>query len=337
MFRFEHPEYFIAFLVLPVLIGAIVLVRWLGNRYVNQLATREARQRLIADFSRRKALLGRLAALLGVMLLCIALANPQWGIKRETVQAKSADIFIALDISNSMLAEDVAPSRLERARKFARTLIQEFRGERLGLILFAGNAYLQMPLTSDYAAAELFLRSAHPRLATTQGTSIGEAIDLALRAYEEDEDHHKAFVLITDGENHEDGALESMEKGKNRNLIPFVVAVGTEEGGFIPMTIQGREDYKRDEQGNPVRTAINTRFLGELAAAGQGALYRLTDDAEIIEDMRSRIEGLEKREMEQRAFKEYESYYQYFLLAGILLLLFEMLIGNKLQRRQLVS
>ncbi|MDX1476519.1 MAG: VWA domain-containing protein [Saprospiraceae bacterium] len=335
MFRFEHPEYFIAFALVPILIGALLMYRWLAQRSAARVATPDAWSRLLADLSRRKILLRHFAGLFAVALLCIALANPQWGIRRETVQAKSADIFIALDISNSMLAQDVAPSRLERAKKFAQSLISAFRGERIGIILFAGNAYLHMPLTSDYAAAELFLRSAHPRLAATQGTAIGEAVDMAMRAYEEDAQHHKALVIITDGENHEDGAVESMEKGRERGLVPFVIAVGTEEGGLIPMLIQGREDYKRDAQGNPVRTAVNPQFLGQLAAAGKGTLYRLTDDDSIISDMRSRIESLEKREMEQRAFKEYESYYQYFLLAALIMLLFEMLIGNRKSRNSI--
>ena len=334
MFRFEHPEFLIAFAVLPVLIGLIILLRWSTTRMRARIATPGAWKRLMSGLSPRLEFLKYAMLITAFALLCMSLVNPQWGTRRETVQAKSADIFIALDISNSMLAQDIAPSRLDRAKRFAQNLIQAYRGERIGLILFAGSAYLQMPLTSDYAAAELFVRTAHPRLATTQGTAIGEAIDLAVRAYEEDEAHHKALVIITDGENHEEGALESMQRGSDLGLVPFVIAVGSAEGGFIPMNIQGREDYKRDESGNPVRTVVNTEFMTELASAGGGVVYQLFSDQEILDDMRSKIDGLEKRDMEQRAFKDYESYYQYFLFAALILFFGEWLIGRKRFKRK---
>jgi len=263
------------------------------------------------------------------MLLCFSLANPQCGLRRETVMSKAADIFIALDISNSMLARDIAPSRLERAKRFARQLVNAFKGDRIGLIIFAGNAYLQMPLTTDYASAELFIRSAHPRLATSQGTAIGDAIELAMRAYEEDAPHHKALFLITDGENHEEGALEEMRKGREAGLVPFIISVGTIEGDFIPIEIQGREEYKRDENGNLVRTAVNEEFLRELARVGDGQLYSILDGQDVIDDIQLKMQALEKREMQQRAFKDYNSYYQYFLLAAILLFFAERMIGNR--------
>jgi Ca-activated chloride channel family protein len=264
-------------------------------------------------------------------LLCMALANPQWGLRREQVEAKSSDIFIALDISTSMYARDVAPSRLERAKKFTIDIVKALRGERIGLILFAGNAYLQMPLTSDYAAAELFVKSAHPGLASTQGTAIGEAVDLAMRAYLEDAGHQRGLIMITDGENHEEGALSAMEKARAAGIIPFIVSVGTTEGAFIPVLVQGREDYKRDENGAPIRSVVNEAFLRDLANAGAGYVYNIFDTEFVIQDIREKIDLFEKRETEQRAFKDFQSYYQYFLLAAIVLLLSTWIIGVRKQ------
>lgn len=335
MFRFEHPEYFIAFAVLPLLLLMLLGMRYLRRRSQRAFALPGAMERLLSDRLPGVTRVKRIMLFCGFAFLCMALTNPQWGLRRETVQVRSADIFIALDISNSMLAEDIAPSRLERSRKFAQNLVQRFRGDRIGLILFAGNAYLQMPLTTDYASAELFISSAHPGLAGTQGTAIGEAIELATRAFEPDEPHNKALVIITDGENHEEGAIEAMQKAAGAGLIPFVVAVGTEEGAFIPIIIEGREDYKRDDTGNPVKTSVNVPFLQELAAAGNGNLYQVFNDKAVLDDMEEQIQKFEKHDVEQRSFKDYESYYQYFLLAAIALFGATWVLGNQKRKKDL--
>lgn len=332
MFRFEHPEYFFAIAVIPLLIAVYFVWRYLRRRAYRKFATRAAFERLMAGRSSYLEGLRNSMLFLGFAFLCVALVNPQWGTRRETVQARAADIFIALDISNSMLAQDIAPNRLERAKRFAQKVVQRFRGDRIGLILFAGSAYLQMPLTSDYASAELFIRSAHPGLAATQGTAIGEAIDLAMRAHDPEDARHKALVIITDGENHEEGAIESMGTAGGDGLIPFIVAVGTEEGGFIPMTVGNREDYKRDDSGNPVRTSVNVEFLHELADAGEGSLYQIFDDEAVLDDIEVKIQSLEKRDVERRSFKDYESYFQYFLFPAILLFMGTMVAGDRKRR-----
>ena len=329
MFRFEHPLFLWSFAILPLLIGLFLFSRWMSARAQGKFSTDNAMKRLLGQWSQGKELVRTILLFLGIALLCMALANPQWGVRREKVQAKAADIFIALDISNSMYAQDIAPSRLERAKKFAADLVHALRGERIGLILFAGNAYLQMPLTTDYAAAAIFIKSAHPGLATTQGTAIGEAINLAMRAFPEEDGHNKAMILLTDGENHEEGAIESMERARDAGLIPFLISVGMTEGAFIPVVVQGREDYKRDEQGNPIRTSVNEGFLKELAQAGDGMLYNIFNPEFVIRDIQEKIDAFDKREMEQQAFKDFESYYQYFLFGGILMLLVSWVVGEK--------
>lgn len=334
MFRFEHPEYLWVFAALPVLLSLYFFARWRGRHAMRSFATDRAAARLLGAWSERKALIRSLCLFTGLALLCMALANPQMGLRREKVTAKSADVFIALDISNSMYARDIAPSRLERAKKLCTDLIRGLRGERIGLILFAGSAYLQMPLTNDYAAGELFVRSAHPGLATTQGTAIGEAITLAMRAYIAEDARSHALILVTDGENHEEGAIEAMTRAHASGLIPFVIAVGTEEGAFIPMPVQGREDYLRDNTGTPVRSALNETFLRELAQAGGGTLYNIYDTEFVVKDIREKIDQFDKRETEQRAFTDFQSYFQYFLFGALLLLVISWSLGSRRTRIQ---
>ena len=228
------------------------------------------------------------------------------------------------------LAEDIAPSRLERAIKFTQNLVEGLKTERIGFIIFAGNAYLQVPLTTDYAAVQLFVKSANPEIAPTQGTAIVDAIDLAERSFEEENKSHKALVIITDGENHDDEAMERAKEAKANGLLIFTVGVGTEAGSFIPTIVAGRADYKRDRSGNPVRSKLNEEMLRGLAKEGTGAYLNLMSGSEeVVEALSDRIDQLEKRELEARTFTDYESYFQYFLIIALFLLIIEFLISYR--------
>ena len=267
--------------------------------------------------------------LLALALLFIGWANPQWGSKKEEVKRKSVDVMIALDISTSMYAEDIPPNRLERAKRFAESLVDALKGERIGLILFAGSAYLQMPVTTDYAAAKLFVRSANPDLAGSQGTVIGEAIGLARRSLADDEGSHKAMIIITDGEDHDGEAINQAAAARDDGIFLFTVGVGTPEGSFIPISIRGREDYKRDQSGQPVRSQLNEEMLDEIARKGDGAYFHIADGDAVAKALKGRIEQMEKRELEVRSFTDYNSYFQYFIGAGLLLLIIEFLISYR--------
>ena len=289
---------------------------------------------LMPAYSKYKHTVKFILLLTGLSFLIVAWANPQWGTKREKVKRKSVDIFIALDISQSMMAEDIKPNRMEKARRFAQNLVEELKGDRLGIILFAGNAYLQMPLTTDYAAAQLFLRSANPNQAPTQGTAISEAIDLAEKSFEEENKQHKAIVIISDGETHDQDALDRAKIAADEGLLIYSVGVGTASGGFIPTVIGGRSDYKRDKTGNPVRTALNEEMMKDLANVGSGLYFNLAANNvdELTAALRNNIDKLEKREFEARVFNEYESYFQYFLGAAILFLIAEFMISYRKNR-----
>lgn len=259
---------------------------------------------------------------LAVVLLSIAAVNPQWGFKTESVENKTADIYVCLDISNSMLAEDIAPNRLERARRFALELSSAFKTDRIGLIVFAGNAYIQSPLTSDWHAIELYLNAAHPDQAGTQGTAIGEAIRLVLKSGKNDEQPGEgAIIMITDGEDHDSDAPLAIEESVTKGWSTYVVGVGTEEGATIPIMISGNKDVKRDETGQPVKTKLNRQLMTDLASKGNGKYYDLNDIQQIITDLKSELTKLERGHLEKRSFSEHRSYFQWFLLPAILLIL----------------
>jgi len=328
MFRFEEPSLLYFLVAIPIMLLLYFLFIRMDKARKGKLSSAGLFERLAPNFSSFRQHLKFGFLLLAASLLCISWANPQWGMKKEKAKAESSDIFIALDISQSMMATDISPNRLERSKRLAQNIVRSLKGNRIGLIYFAGNAYLQMPLSQDFSAAELFLQSANTDLAGTQGTAINDAIDLASRAFEEDKKFQRALVIITDGENHEDALIEKAEDAKELGLVIYTVGVGTEEGGFVPYMERGREQYKRDAEGNPVKSKLNVDMVRDLAAAGGGSFHLIQEGGKIIPELKKQLEKLEKQEIERKSFSEYASYYQYFLAFGILFLILEFLWPN---------
>ncbi|MEQ1745342.1 MAG: tetratricopeptide repeat protein [Saprospiraceae bacterium] len=324
MFRFEHPYFlhlFWALLALPLILLAYV---WWRRRAIMQIAVPASAQRVLPGWSRWRFWAKNTLLLAAIALLALAWANPQRGAKQQTVVQKSADVFIALDISRSMLAEDVAPNRLELAKSFVRKLIRALEGERIGLIFFAGDAFLQMPLSTDYAAADMFVASADPDLVTAQGTAIPRAVDLASEHFDSDPGGGRALVLVTDGENHDNDAEGQVAEAYADGIVTFAVGAGTGNGGPIPVgTADAEERYLRDEAGEIVRTRMDEGLLDKLASAGGGAAYRLSQGDAALRAIRREVGRLEKRAREVRSFNEFESYFQWFLLPAFLLLVLE--------------
>lgn len=324
MFRFENISHLYGLVLVLLVLVAFLMYMGFRNRGLKELGNWTNLQKMIPSFSKRKPILKFVLPAVALLCICIGWANPQWGSKKEKVQAKAVDVFIALDISNSMLCEDVRPSRLEQAQKFGQELVVGLKGERIGLILFAGNAYLQMPLTNDYAAAAMFMRSANTKMAPTQGTAIAEVIDLATSSFSEDNKHHKALVIITDGENHDETALVKAQTASEEGMLTFTVGVGTAEGGPIPISFNGRKAFKQDRSGQAVVSKMNPEMLTELASKGNGTYFNLQENSDkVITELRKRIDKIEKRDIEQRSFTEYNSYFQYFIGFALLLLLID--------------
>ncbi len=318
MFRFEHPSFLYLLLGVVPLVGLLYLSQYLYRYQMRKIGDLGLIRQLTFNNSSRRKRWGSFLTILIFIFSVIAWANPQWGAKREKVKTRSSDIFIAMDISTSMYCEDIAPSRLEQARKFALQLTEKLRGERIGLILFAGNAYLQMPLTTDYAAAQIFLKSASPKLATSQGTAIGDAIRIAQEGFRNDQKFHKTLIIVSDGEDHDADAIEMAREASDKGMIIFTVGVGTVNGSFIPISTRGRQDWKRDAAGQPVRTSLNETLMQAIANEGGGVYYYLNGTESILQDIDDRVDKLEKKTFEERSFTEYESYYQFFLAVAIL-------------------
>lgn len=329
MFRFENSEYLFSFICIPILVGLYFLFYYWTKRDVKRIGDAKLFQRLAPGLSWLRRNLKFLILLISLSFICLSWANPQWGNKKEKVKAQSSDIFIALDISQSMMSEDISPNRLERAKRLTKNIIQSLGGNRVGLIFFAGSAYLQMPLSSDLAAAELFIQSANTGQAGTQGTAITEAIDLAQRAFEDDKKYQRALIIVTDGEDHDGEAIAKAAEARENGLVTFTIGVGTEEGGFIPYKIGGREQYKKDQSGQPVKSKLNVQMIKDLADAGDGNYYLVQEGNKIIADLKSELERIEKMEVEQKSFTDYASYFQYFLGMGIFLLVLEYLTSNR--------
>lgn len=315
MFRFEHPEFFWSAVLPLMVIAAYFIRRNLSHKAWSTWGTESSNQKLEAHRKKPRWLW---TGLLATIFLCLASVNPQWGFRSVAVENKSADIYLLMDISNSMLAEDIAPSRLERARRFALDLSTAFRSDKVGLILFAGNAYMQSPLTTDWHAIQLFINAANPDQAGTQGTAIGNAVRLAMKPRNEEEPGGQgAMIIITDGEDHDSDAPNAIEEASDAGWITYLVGVGTETGATIPTAIDGRKDVKRDDSGQPVRTALNRSLMTDLAQKGKGKYYDLTEGASIIENLKRELAGLERNQLEKRSFSEHKSYFQWFLFPAL--------------------
>ena len=330
MLRFEYTEHLYALGLLPVLLLFFWLAWRSRRRAIRRFGDGGLMERLMPEVSSFKHYLKFGLVLLALALLAIGWANPQYGTKLVKYKRKSVDIFIAFDVSQSMLAEDISPSRLARAGRFAQTLAEGLSSERLGLILFAGNAYVQSPITQDFNAILLALRSANPNMIPNQGTAIGQAIGLAEESFEENNKSHKALIIITDGEDHEDVVVSRARDARENGMLIFTVGVGTEAGSFIPAMENGRQGYKRDQSGNPVMSRLNEATLRQVAEAGGGDYFNLgAGSNRVVDALKGRIDDMEKRELEQRVFSEYNSYFQWFVGLAILVLLVEFLISYR--------
>jgi Ca-activated chloride channel family protein len=259
---------------------------------------------------------------------CIfALAQPQGGAKTEMLKRESSDVFIAFDISNSMLSEDLKPNRLERGRLFATRLIDQLKGDRIGLIFFAGEADLYSPLTTDYNAAKTLLKTASPALAASQGTAIAKAVKLATDAFNRDPKDQKALIIISDGEDHEAEADMAVEEAQKLGVTVFTVGLGSADGAPVPVLIKGQKRYKRDKAGAPVLSRLNEDMLRQLAQKGGGSYIQYSGGDAAVNQILNGLSVLEKKAYESIKITEYEDYFQWFLAIGFILLALDSLWG----------
>lgn len=259
-----------------------------------------------------------------LVLLVIAVARPRYGTKKETMLTKGVEVVVALDISNSMMAEDITPSRLDKAKRLISRMMTQASGNKFALIVYAGDAFVQMPITDDQVSANMFLNQITPSLIKRQGTNVGEAIDLACRSFSDNEKIGKAIVVITDGENHEGGAEEAARRASELGIKVYVMGIGTAKGGRIPAVKSG--EFLRDREGNIVVTKLNEAMAQSIAAAGNGTYIRVDNTNSAQEFIENELDTLTKDEVKTEVFTKFKEQYGAIALIAFLLLVTDILV-----------
>ena len=333
MFRFEDPIY----LYLLVLVPILLMVRWLmvlrQKHRLRKFGDPELVSQLMPNVSRFRPLVKFLLLLAAWALLVVVLARPQLGTKISHEKRTGIETLICLDISNSMLAEDVAPSRLERSKMIVENLVDHFTNDKIGLIVFAGDAFIQLPITSDYVSAKMFLSSISPAVISTQGTDIAAAINMASHSFTQEENIGKAIIVITDGEDHEGGAIEAAKDALGKGMNTYVLGVGSPNGSPIP---SGNGDYMKDNAGQTVMSALNEDMCRQLADAGSGAYIHVDNNSNAQKQLDDALDRLAKKETSSTVYSDYDEQFQAVGILVLLLLMVEVCIleiKNPLLRR----
>ena len=325
MLRFEDPSYLWLLWLIPVL----VLVRLVGWRRrkakLKRLGDPELLKQLMPNISKYRPTVKFVLMLAALALLIVMVARPQMGSKISHDKRHGIETIICLDISNSMLAQDVAPSRLDKSKMLIENLVDNFNNDKIGLIVFAGDAYVQLPITSDYVSAKMFLQNINPSLIQTQGTNIGEAIALASKSFSQQENVGRAIVGSTDGENHEEGAQEAAAAANKQGVNVFILGIGNPQGAPIPM---GDGSYLKDHSGNTVMTALNEQMCRELAQAGKGEYIHVDNTSDAERKLNDDITKLQKGDVTSVVYSAYDEQFQAVGILVILLLIIEICINE---------
>lgn len=326
-FQFEHIELLWLLALIPVMILLHYFYRYHSEKKLKKIGDLELLKELVPDRSEVKPTIRLSIHALAFTFLILAIAKPQLGSKLETIERKGIDLVVAIDVSKSMLAEDVAPSRLEKTKLFVSKLIDNLKGDRLGLIVYAGRPYAQMALTTDYAAAKMFLSTVNTNIVPTQGTDIAGAVEMAGRYLKNSETKNQVLYIISDGENHEKGALESVAKINKDGVNVHTLGVGTLQGGPIP-TRSGNNDFKKDRDGKIVVSKMDGARLTEIAKQGGGSFAHLVNIQGAIDFFLNEIDDLEKTKFDSKRFSDYEDQYQWFLAIALILLFLDILMPD---------
>ena len=324
MFRFAHPDFLYLLFILPVLIAFYVYAIILKKKAIKKYGNPELLAELMPEVSPKRQHLKFWLLFGAITMVIFVIAGPQFGSKLETVKRQGVEVMIALDISNSMLAQDVQPSRLQKAKRLVAQLVDKMENDKVGMIVFAGDAFTQLPITSDYISAKMFLESIDPSLISKQGTAIGAAINLASRSFTPQEGVGRAVIVITDGENHEGGAVEAAKDAAEKGIQVNVLGVGMPEGAPIPA--EGTNDYRRDRDGNVIVTRLNEQMCQEIAKAGNGIYVRVDNTNGAQKAISREINKMAKADVETQVYTEFNEQFQAVAWIILLLLLAEMLV-----------
>lgn len=331
MIIFAHPQFLLLLLLIPFFF--IGLAVWMGarRRRLRKLGDEDLVNELMPSWSRSKRWVRAVIYSLAFLFFVIGLSRPQIGAKLKEYKARGAEIMIALDVSNSMLAQDYSPNRLERAKLAISRITDKLQDDRIGLIIFAGSSFVQLPITSDYVSAKMFLSNISTQSVPIQGTAIGDAINTAVRSFSYQSEQSRAIIVITDGENHEDDAVAAAMQAAEVGVKVYTIGVGSQEGQPIPMD----GGLLKDKEGNIVVTRLDEETLKEIASAGGGAYVHAGNDEFGLTPIIADIQKMQQEEFNSVMFEEYDEQFMYFLGVALALLVLEMLIGERRSRRHL--
>lgn len=327
-FQFENPWMLWFLIASPLLSVAFVFaVRW-RIKVLNAFATNNLITHLIPDFSSKKNAVKFILFKLGVVFVLVGLSQPQFGLDAVETEVEGADIIVAIDVSNSMLAQDLDPSRLARSKMAIEQVVNQLLGDRIGIVTFAGIADIHIPITSDYRAVKSFLGGVTTDF-PVQGTAIGEAIELSMRSFSENSKAAKVIIVISDGENHEDDAIAAAKKAADEGIVVHAIGVGSPLGVPIPVGGNVNSDFKKDENQNPILTKLNEEMMKDIAKAGKGTYVRASNADVGLNIIMSDIDKMESEGTTLVQYSDYREYFQIFLLLGVLLLIADALIGEQ--------
>lgn len=328
MFRFAHPEYLYLLILVPLIFVIYAYGVYRKRKNLKKYGNPVVMESLMLDVSKYKPRAKFYIQLLALAVLVFVIAGPQFGSKLETVKKQGVEIMIALDVSNSMLAKDVSPNRLSKAKQILSKLIDELSNDKVGLIVFAGDAYTQLPITSDYVSAKMFLSSINPKMVSSQGTAIGSAIQLALRSFTPNQESDKAIVVITDGENHEGDAVQVAAQAAEKGIKVDVIGLGTPQGVPIPID-ENNNDFRKDQQGNVVISKLNEEMGRQIAEAGKGIYVRADNTNNALRALVSEVKKMNKSEVESRVYSDYDEQFQGLAWIALILLLLDVCILDR--------
>ncbi|WP_203257470.1 VWA domain-containing protein [Hyunsoonleella ulvae] len=327
MYQLDEKIWFWALGIIPVVVLLFLVLQFWKHRTQKQFADKDLLKRLSPDTSVFKSVLKIIFLCLAFLCLTIAMVNPKIGTKLETVKREGVDIVFAVDVSKSMLAEDIAPNRLEKAKQLVTQIINNLASDRVGIIAYAGKAFPQLPITTDYASAKMFLNNMNTDMLSSQGTAINEAIKLATTYFDDEEQTNRVLIIISDGEDHSEAAVDIAEEANEEGIRIFTIGVGDVKGGPIPLKRNGVVvSYKKDSQGETVITKLNEDTLKGIASEADGAYIngKITND--VVESIREILNKMDKTEFEAKQFADFKDQFQWFLGFGIFFLLLDIFL-----------
>ncbi len=330
MFRFEHPQYLYFLIVIPFLVLIYIISRYTRQKNLKKYGDISLLGQLMPDYSSTRPLIKFMLVSMALGFVLVALARPQFGTKLEEVKREGVELIIALDVSNSMLAQDIQPNRLERAKQAISRLTSRLQDDKIGMIVFAGDAYVQVPITTDYSSVKLFLDAINTEIVPKQGTAIGSAIEMAMKSFTPDSEMKKAIIVITDGENHEDDPVKAASKAAEKGIVVHTIGMGKPKGAPVPSDRTANTGaFRKDRQGNVVVSKLDEQMLEKIASAGDGVYIRANNTRIGLDKLFDEINSMDKTAYEARKYSEYDERFQYFIATALILLLLEFLLQER--------